>query len=106
MRGAIASVEIYVQRGEEPIQRLSLVVGQPTPVGGAGPSGSARNPARRWTCRVALANQRRAVAVEGLDSVDALDRALRVAREWLLALETEGFSLYRDREKQLPYFPE
>ena len=95
----MASVEIFAQRGEEPIQRLSLVVSAPTPT----TPNSASDPDRKWICRVALANLHRPVVTEGSDSVVVLARALRLGRDWLAALQAEGFELYRDRQKQRPY---
>jgi hypothetical protein len=101
MRGAIASVEIFAQRGEEPVQRLSLVVGEPTAP--ANPGASADTGQAEWTCRVALANRHRAEQVYGLDSVAALSEALGRARKWILALQAEGFTLCRDRQMSRPY---
>ena len=95
MKGAIASVEIFVQRGDEPVERLSLVVSAPIV--------SSASADRKWICRVALANLHRATEIEGADSVEALSRALARGRDWLVGLQDEGFALYRDREQQLPY---
>jgi len=99
MKGAVASVEIFAQRGEEPIQRLSFVVGTPTRT----TSKDTANPDPGWTCRVALANLHRPVVIEGPDSIAALERALALGRDWLAALRDEGFELYRDRQKERRY---
>ena len=93
MRDAIASVEIYAQRGNEPVQRLSLVIGAPTADRAAG----------TWTCRVALANLHRPEQRTGRDSVEALTLALATGREWLSALQASGFVLYRDRAGSEPF---
>lgn len=93
MKDAIASVEIFVQRGDEPMQRLSLVVSAPASDRDTG----------KWVCRVALANLHRAEELAGHDSVEALNLALARGREWLLALENSGFLLYRDRAGRDPY---
>lgn len=93
MKDAIASVEIFAQRGDEPVQRLSLVVGAPASDRDAG----------KWICRVALANLHRSEELAGHDSVEALTLALARGREWLLALQASGFVLYRDRAGHDPY---
>ena len=93
MRDAIASVEIFAHRGDEPVQRLSLVLGAP----------AADREAGTWTCRVALANLHRAEGLAGHDSVEALSLALARGREWLAALEADGFVLYRDRAGSVPF---
>jgi hypothetical protein len=93
MKGAIASVEIYVHRENQPVQRLTLVIGEPRPAG-EGPG---------WTCRVALADLHRPESLTGTDSVDALAQALARGRSWLAALEIDGFGLFRDRLGKRPY---
>jgi hypothetical protein len=94
VKDAIASVEIFAHRGDEPVQRLSLVVGAPASVSAAG---------RTWICRVALANLHRAEEIAGHDSVEALTLALARGRDWLLALQASGFVLCRDRDGREPY---
>lgn len=95
MKGAIASVEIFVfEAGGEAgavrgrPRRLSLVIGMPerAPAGGT------------WQCRVALADLHRPQIFEGRDSIEALLRAVERARGWLAALEAEGCWLARDRD--------
>jgi hypothetical protein len=93
MKGAIASVEIYALRGDEPIERLSLVVSAP----------SLASDGQEWTCRVALANVHRPEEVVARDSVEVLARALARARDWLVGLEASGYALYRDRGHREPY---
>jgi hypothetical protein len=93
VKDAIASVEIFAQRGDEPVQRLSLVVGAPASDRDAG----------KWICRVALANLHRPEELAGHDSVEALTLALARGREWLLALQASGFALYRDRAGREPF---
>ena len=94
MKSAIASLEIFAHRRGEAVQRLSLAVGAPTASGQDG----------LWICRVALANLHRAEEIEGRDSVEVLGLAIARGRGWLLDLEADGFSLFRDRAGQLPYF--
>lgn len=105
MKGAIASVEIFLVGGLDrrsdadpgPPRRLTLVVGGPERSGDAG----------GWRCRVALADLHRPVVIEGRDSVEALSRALEHARHWIAALRAEGHALYRDRSGLDPFtFPE
>jgi len=111
MKGAIASVEIFVfapppaatvrpatSDPDAPVaraapRRLSLVIGMP--VRGSDGGG--------WQCRVALADLHRPVTFEGRDSVEALARAIERGRTWLTALEAEGFALYRDRAGAEPF---
>jgi hypothetical protein len=93
VKGAIASVEIFAHRGQEPVQRLSLVVGAPTTA----------SDEDGWKCRVALANLKRSEEIVGTDSVEALAGALARSREWLGALRAEGFVLSRDRAGIEPY---
>ena len=93
MKGAIGSVEIFAHRGEDPVRRLTFVVGEP----------KLASTEARWTCRVALANLHRPVEITGRDSVGVLGEALARGREWLFALEADGFELFRDREGRDPY---
>lgn len=95
MRGAIASVEIFVFEAGESIalgsgrpRRLSLVIGTPE----RAPGGEA------WQCRVALADLHRPQVFEGRDSLEALLRAVERAKAWLAALEADGCRLARDRD--------
>jgi hypothetical protein len=115
MKGAIASVEIFVfaptaptvlsagpggggsidriaESGLRP-RRLSLVIGIPERVSGGA----------SWQCRVALADLHRPQVVEGRDSVEALSRAVDRARAWLTALADEGHRLARDRAGSEPF---
>ncbi len=110
MKGAIASVEIFVFEAAPPAteaaevdvpeagstgrpRRLSLVVGVPerTP-GGA-----------RWQCRVALADLHRPEVFEGRDSAEALFLAVARAKSWLAALAADGHRLARDRAGTEPF---
>lgn len=93
MKGAIASVEIYARREDQPIQRWTLVVTEP----------SFQPSQNQWACRVALADRHRPEVVAGRDSIEALDRALVRGRQWLRELHAEGFLLYRDRGAREPY---
>ncbi len=97
VKGAIASVEVFAHRRDEPVQRLSLVIGAPTPTPTSTPGEGG------WKCRVALANLKRSEEITGRDSVEALAGALLRSREWLAALRAEGFVLYRDRAGSEPY---
>lgn len=110
MKGAIASVEIYVFDAGFPAQaadgsadpiagsagrprRLSLVFGIPE----RAPGGTA------WQCRVALADLHRPEIVEGRDSVEALFLAVARAKAWLAAIAADGKWLARDRAGTEPF---
>lgn len=108
MKGAIASVEIYLfaptaapapagpggaDPAAPPPRRLSLVIGVPE----RAPSGGL------WHCRVALADLHRPQTLAGRDSVEALFLAVEQARAWLSALRAEGFALCRDRAGAEPF---
>jgi hypothetical protein len=100
MKGAIASVEIFVfegpARGAAPggtPRRLSLVIGAPE-----------RSPAgESWQCRVSLADLHRPQTCEGRDSIEALFLAVAQAKWWLAALQAEGGVLARDRAGAEPF---
>lgn len=97
MKNAVASVEIYAHRpladGEAPeVRRLSLVIGAPE----RAPDGSG------WSCRVALADIERPQTCLGPDSFSALQRALAQGRRWVMGLEEQGWTLWRDRAGSLP----
>jgi hypothetical protein len=95
VKGAIASVEIFVGREGEQTRRLSLTITQPERAeGGEG-----------WCCRVALANLHRPCTVSGQDSVEVLAAALARSRGWLSGLIAEGFVLTRDRAGRVPFEP-
>lgn len=107
MKDAIATVEIFAHRGEEPVQRLSLAIGMPRVLASESTVAAAsRDPSLagrpRWSCRVMLANLHRPVEIEGADSVEVLAGALTRARDWLAMLRAEGFELYRDRAGEIP----
>jgi len=90
MKGAIASVEIFVFEGAaggSSPRRLSLVIGTPE----RSPAGDV------WSCRVALADLHRPQTCEGRDSVESLLHAVERAKGWLAELEAGGFALARDR---------
>ncbi len=93
MKGAIATVELFASDGEAPPRRLSLVVAAPERCS----SGEG------WECRVALADLYPAQIVVGLDSLDALARALGQARAWLAELAGRGQTLTRDRAGETPF---
>lgn len=97
MKGAIASVEIFVFQGARSEaaapRRLSLVIGAPQ----RSQAGDA------WQCRVALADLHRPQILEGRDSIESLFRAVERARAWLADLEAEGFVLARDRAGAEPF---
>ena len=110
MKGAIASVEIFVfEAGAAAVRgaaaggpdsgppgrprRLSLVVGLPERVPGS----------TGWQCRVALADLHRPEIVEGRDSVEALFLAVARAKTWLAALAADGHRLARDRAGAEPF---
>ena len=109
MKGAMASVEIFVFTADAPAasgprtdshstsgvppRRLSLVIGTPE----RAPAGD------RWQCRVALADLHRPETLEGRDSVEALVLAVERARAWITGLHAEGFRLARDRAGAEPF---
>ncbi len=93
MKGAIASSEIFAHRGNEPVKRLTFVIGKPRRA----------EQGKGWICRVALADLHRPESLAGTDSVEVLARALARGRSWLAALEADGFSLCRDRFGERPY---
>lgn len=109
MKGAMATVEIFVFTAEAPAapgtradpsstsgappRRLSLVIGTPE----RAPAGD------RWQCRVALADLHRPETLEGRDSVEALVLAVERARAWITGLHAEGFRLARDRAGAEPF---
>ena len=86
MKGAIASVEVFVRHAGEPPRRLTLTISAPV-----------RDAQGGWSCRVALADRHRPETVAAADSVSALASALALGREWLEALQQEGAQLHRDR---------
>ena len=101
MKGAIASVEIYVfeapphgaaLRGTP--RRLSLVIGTP----------ERSSAGEAWQCRVALADLHRPEICEGRDSMEALFLAVAQAKAWLAALQAEGRVLARDRAGDEPFW--
>lgn len=102
MKQTIASVEIFAHRNrvvpggsgkkEVEVRRLTLVIS--APVRATDGSG--------WICRVALADLERPQELMAPDSITALGRAYARGRGWLEALETSGWSLFRDRAGQLP----
>lgn len=93
MKGAIASVEIFVAESEAaglPRRRLTLTIAAPVRAGDEGDEGA-------WVCRVALADLHRPTEIRSADSVTALAGALDQAREWLAALRAQPVLLFRDR---------
>ena len=101
MKGAIASVEIFVfakgAKGEQESaaskpRRLTLTITAPL-----------REDDGSWSSRVALADLHRPEVVSADDSVSALARSVALAESWLSGLRGEGASLYRDREGEAPF---
>lgn len=95
MKGAIASVDFFVDAASGAPRRLTLTIAAPERAAG-GPG---------WTCRLALADLHRPQAVDGRDSVEALARAVDQARAWLAALHAQGRTLTRDRAGETPFEP-
>jgi hypothetical protein len=93
VKGAIATVELFVVDPDRDTERLSLVIGAPE----RSASGEG------WSCRVALANLHRPESVSGRDSFEALARAVRRASEWIAALQAQGRVLTRDRAGTIPF---
>jgi hypothetical protein len=123
MKGAIASVEIYLF---EAFEGHDLETSAPESAGrrSRGPDASLRSPSptgrpRRlslvigtperssagdaWQCRVALADLHRPEICEGRDSIEALFLAVAQAKSWLAALQAAGFVLARDRAGDEPF---
>ena len=98
MKGAIASVEVFVFAGGErdaadaKPRRLTLTITAPV-----------REANGSWSSRVALADLHRPESVTADDSVSALARSLALADAWLADLRKEGASLFRDREGETPF---
>lgn len=98
MKGAVASVEIFAARGDDPIERLTLTLTAPER---ARPSEG--SDVDVWVCRVALARRQRPQTLEAADSVTALRAAFEVGQAWLAELAAEGFELWRDRAATRPF---
>jgi len=93
LKGAIATVDFFASDGKGPPRRLSLVVAAP----------QRSSAGDEWQCRVALADLYPSKILVGLDSLDALSRALAQARVWLAELHAQGQSLSRDRAGETPF---
>lgn len=93
MKGAIASVELFVHRGQARARRLTLTL--------TAPERAERGDG--WVCRVALADLHRPVTLAAPDSVSALAAALSQARAWVDTLAGEGAAVTRDREGAHPF---
>ena len=95
MRGAIASVEVFVREdgaSDASPRRLTLTLTAPEPAEESA-----------WSCRVALADLERPRTVVAPDSVTALARALSIGNAWLGRLRANGATLHRDREGREPF---
>ncbi len=89
MKGAIASVELFVRRADaNPVRRLTLTLAAP----------ERATTGEGWTCRVALADLHRPVTLSAPDSMSALAAAVAKAVDWVTELETDGTTITRDRE--------
>ena len=88
MKGAIASLEVFVAEGAgAERRRLTLTISAPEPAAdGDG-----------WICRVVLADLHRPRVCAAPDSVSALAAAVGQARDWLAELSAQGATLFRDR---------
>lgn len=93
MRGAIASVNVYVHRPGEAVRRLTLTITAPESAPGE----------TEWACRVVLADLHRPEVFTAPDSVSALGAAMARGREWLDALRADGASIFRDRAGTEPF---
>ena len=93
LKGAIATVDFFISAEGSAPRRLSLVLGAPERC----------SPGDEWQCRVALADLHPAMVVIGVDSFDALARALSQARAWLSDLDADGQRLSRDRAGETPF---
>lgn len=102
MKGAIASVDVYLQPegaagagmpgGEGgAVRRLTLTITAPERAPGG------------WSCRVALADRHRPETFVAPDSVSALMAAVERGRSWLAELAAGGDRLTRDRAGSDPF---
>jgi len=98
MKGAIASVEIFVFEKGDPgsadakPRRLTLTMTAPL-----------RNENGTWSSRVALADLHRPETHTADDSVSAIARSLAQAETWLAELRDGGAFLSRDRIGETPF---
>ena len=95
MRGAIASLDLYLFDADAKPRRVTLTITAPERQA-AGPG---------WVCRLALADLRRPESVAGIDSVAALASALDRARSWVADLRASGLVICRDRAGETPFEP-
>ena len=93
MKGAIATVDLFVSNPGKAPDRLSLVIDSP----------QRSSSGEDWQCRVALADRYPAETVVGRDSVEALCLALARARVWIADLRANDRVLTRDRAGESPF---
>ena len=100
MKGAIASVELYVFENAPPTtqagRRLTLTIGAPVR-----DQGGAKG--KEWSSRVVLADLHRPEVVHAMDSVSALAAAFALARRWLDALDAQGILVARESTGETPF---
>ena len=99
MKGAIASVELFVHRGGEGTdpRRLTLTLSAPERVGDLGEA------TPDWVCRAVLADLHPAESLTAPDSLSALAGALAQGRTWLDALREDGLRITRDRDGKVDF---
>jgi len=100
MKGAIASVELFVHSDGEHTdpRRLTLTLSAPERVRDKGEA------TPDWVCRIVLADLHQPVSVKAADSLSALACALGQGRRWLDALREEGLRITRDRNGKVDFF--
>lgn len=99
MKGAIASVELFVHREGEHTdpRRLTLTLSAPERVRDKGEA------TPDWVCRIVLADLHPPESVKAADSLTALAGALGLGGRWLTALRGEGLRITRDRNGKVDF---
>ena len=99
MKGAIASVELFVHREGEDTdpRRLTLTLSAPERVRDKGKA------TPDWVCRIVLADLHPPESVKAADSLTALAGALGLGGRWLTALREEGLRITRDRNGKVDF---
>jgi hypothetical protein len=88
MRTTIASSEIFGLTPAGERKRLTIAVGTP----------GRRRQGEGWQCKVVIADVLRPTAIAGVDSFQALARALAYLRQYLERMGQEGWELSSDRD--------
>ena len=99
MKGAIASVELFVHREGEDTdpRRLTLTLSAPERVRDKGEA------TPDWVCRIVLADLHPPESVKAADSLTALAGALGLGGRGLTALREKGLRITRDRNGKVDF---